>query len=236
TIHKFKNGRGIIGALAAIGFTGEKTYELISYRNPSNYGKKRQINLESVHKMNEKMFPRVFDNIDAETGRILITPHGNDPVFCGIRGISKEGQTPRIIAFLERNTAYASADLAGQNRLTYSPLVRIIRVPSTGRIGLKHLLAAFAAGADGIVFIEGDDSVFTEEKLREHVIQLKRGLSEYGVEPLRLIHTTTTIPQYDKILNIFETFTARISKMGSLSEEKRAKIEEKLVASQPIQA
>jgi len=147
-----------------------------------------------------------------------------------IRGLSIEGQTPRIIAFLEKNTAYASADLAGQNRLTYSPLVKIIRVPSTGRIGLRHLLAAFAAGADGIVLIEGDDSVFTEQKLREHVIQLKKGLSEYGIESLRLIHTTTTIPQYDKILNIFETFVARISKIGPLSKDKRAKIEEKLAA------
>lgn len=146
-----------------------------------------------------------------------------------IRGVSMGKESPQIIAFLEGTTAYASADLAGQTRLSYSPLVKIIRVPSTGRVGLRHLLAAFAAGADGVVFIEGDDSVFTEENLREHVIQLKKELRQYGVKSLRLIHTTTTIPQYDKILNIFETFIARISKIGPISKDVRSKIEEKLM-------
>jgi heterodisulfide reductase subunit A len=145
-----------------------------------------------------------------------------------VRGVSVGGESPRIIAFLEGTTAYASADLAGQTRLSYSPLVRIIRVPSTGRVGLRHLLSAFAAGADGVVFIEGDDSVFTEDKLREYVIQLKKELRGYGIKPLRLIHTTTTIPQYDKILNIFETFIARISRIGPISEEVRSNIEKNL--------
>lgn len=146
-----------------------------------------------------------------------------------IRAVSMGGKSPRIIAFLEGNTAYASADLAGQTRLNYSPLVRIIRVPSTGRVGLRHVLSAFAAGADGIVFIEGNDSVLKEDKLREHVTQLKKELKEYGIKPLRLIHTTTTIPQYDKVLNIFETSITRISKMGLLSKDERLKIEKKLL-------
>jgi len=145
-----------------------------------------------------------------------------------IHEISREGKMPRIIAFLEGNTAYASADLAGQTRLNYSPLVKIIRVPSTGRIGLKHLLTAFATGADGIVFIEGDDSVFKEKSLREHAVQLKKELKEYGVSPLRLIHTTTTIPQHHKIKNIFETMVTRIAKMDSFTNGKRSEIEERI--------
>ncbi len=149
-----------------------------------------------------------------------------EQLIAQIQGVSRGGERPRIIAFLEGETAYASADLAGQTRLSYSPHIRIIRVPSTGRVGLRHLLTAFAAGADGIILVEGDDSVFTEERLREHVIKLKRELRRYGVKPLRLIHTTTTIPQYEKILNIFETFAARISKIGPVPEETRLKIEE----------
>jgi len=147
-----------------------------------------------------------------------------------IQGVSEGEMSPRIVAFLERNTAYGSADLAGQTRQTYSPYVKIISVPSTGRVGLRHLLNAFAYGADGIVFVEGDDSVFKEEALREHVVQLKKELSAYDVEPLRLMSITTTIPEYNKILNIFETFASRILKIGPLSKETRSKIEEKLVA------
>ncbi len=86
--HKFNNGRGIIGALAAIGadLGKDKTYELIAYRKKENYGKKKKINTNSVYEMNQETYPQTFDNIDPETQKILITPHGYDPVFCGIRG------------------------------------------------------------------------------------------------------------------------------------------------------
>ena len=85
-----------------------------------------------------------------------------------IQGVSK-GRESKIIAFLEKNTAYAAADYVGQMRLSYPYNVRIISVPSTGRIGLKHLLHAFASGVDGIILIEGDDSSFNQDMLREHV-------------------------------------------------------------------
>ena len=39
-IHQFKKGRGIIGALAAIGcYLRESTFELLAYRLPENYGR-----------------------------------------------------------------------------------------------------------------------------------------------------------------------------------------------------
>ena len=40
--------------------------------------------------MNEMTYPQTFDNIDTETNRILITPRGYDPIFCGIRGESSQ--------------------------------------------------------------------------------------------------------------------------------------------------
>jgi heterodisulfide reductase subunit A len=145
-----------------------------------------------------------------------------------IRGISQGGTEPKIIAFFEKDTAYASIDAAGQTRLSYSPNIRIIRIPSAGRISLKHILHAFAAGADGIMFIEGTDSVLTEDKLRQHVIDLKKNLRPYGIKSLRLVSTTTTIPQYNKILNLFETFTKRITTMGKVPDEVRQKIESEI--------
>lgn len=90
-IHKFNNGRGIIGALAAIGAElPDRTYELIAYRVKENYGKEKKINKKSVFEMNFKLYPRTFDNIDPDKKQILITPHGYDPVFCGIRGETPE--------------------------------------------------------------------------------------------------------------------------------------------------
>ncbi|MCP8317034.1 MAG: DUF1743 domain-containing protein, partial [archaeon] len=61
---KFKIGRGIIGALAAIGEGLEQdfTYELIAYRVPNERGKERKIDRESVFKMDESTYPNTFDN------------------------------------------------------------------------------------------------------------------------------------------------------------------------------
>jgi len=84
----FKKGRGIIGGLAAIGeqLKGDHTYELIAYRTPERRGTPRKINESSVIKMDKKLGRLVFNNVDYETGRILITPRGPDPVLYGIRG------------------------------------------------------------------------------------------------------------------------------------------------------
>jgi len=144
-----------------------------------------------------------------------------------IEGTSQEdGDRPGILAFLEKTTAYGSADLAGQTRVQYTPDVKIIPVPSTGRVGLKHVLHAFASGADGIIMIEGDDSLFREEGIREHVNSMKKELSKFGVESLRLVSMTTTLLQYDKVVNLFQTFDERITKMGRIPAEKRRKIAE----------
>ena len=89
--HKLNSGRGIIGALAAIGASlDDRTYELIVYRKEENCGKPKKIDEDSVFVMNKKFYPDVFSSIDPETKQILITPHGYDPVFCGIRGESSE--------------------------------------------------------------------------------------------------------------------------------------------------
>lgn len=89
-VYTFKEGRGIIGALAAIGETleGDHTYELITYRVPENWGKPRAIDVESVRVMDRLTSPDTFNNIDDE--RVLIAPHGPDPVLYGIRGESPE--------------------------------------------------------------------------------------------------------------------------------------------------
>ena len=87
--YKFKNGRGIIGALAAISYPlDDKTYELLTYRIPENYGTPRKINNESVNEMNKQTYPETFDNID--NGYIAIEPRTPCPVLYGIRGENPE--------------------------------------------------------------------------------------------------------------------------------------------------
>jgi len=87
----WKNRRGLIGALAAIGGTleGDHTYELLTYRVKQNRGKPRIINEASVRRM-EKVSSETFNSVDPETGQILLAPRGPDPVLYGVRGNAPE--------------------------------------------------------------------------------------------------------------------------------------------------
>jgi tRNA(Ile2)-agmatinylcytidine synthase len=87
----FKTGRGIIGGLAAIGedLSGDHTFEIISYRTPENRDKPRRVQVSSVKTMDAES-PLTFNNVDPETGRILVTPRGPDPILCGVRGETPE--------------------------------------------------------------------------------------------------------------------------------------------------
>ena len=89
-IRTFKNARGVIGALAAIGtlLENDHTYELITYRTPEHYGKPRKLDAKSVRNMDSTTSPNTFCNLDDE--RILIMPHGPDPILYGVRGNTAE--------------------------------------------------------------------------------------------------------------------------------------------------
>jgi tRNA(Ile2)-agmatinylcytidine synthase len=108
--YKFKNGRGIIGALAAISCPlNDKTYELLSYRIPENYGTPRQINHESVVEMDNNTYPDTFDNLDQ--GYIAIEPHTPCPVLYGIRSENPEiliqaQSTVKVLEPVERFCIY----------------------------------------------------------------------------------------------------------------------------------
>lgn len=81
------NGQGLVGALGAIGYQfNDHTFELLSYRKKSQFGKKRKIVSSSVRQMQEKTYPKTFNSFDTRKQRIIFAPHGPDPVFYGIRG------------------------------------------------------------------------------------------------------------------------------------------------------
>ncbi|MGD8708106.1 MAG: DUF1743 domain-containing protein, partial [Nitrosopumilaceae archaeon] len=81
------NGQGLVGAIGAIGYSfDDHTLELLSYRKPSKFGKERKISAQSVKTMQQLTFPYTFNSFDDKKSRILITPHGPDPVFYGVRG------------------------------------------------------------------------------------------------------------------------------------------------------
>ena len=82
--------RGLIGALASIGNTLENdhTYELIAYRKNGNG--ERGVSFQSVIKIDKEKKYSLFSNIDYNSHRVLITPHGKDPILFALRGNNPE--------------------------------------------------------------------------------------------------------------------------------------------------
>ncbi len=84
------NGMGLVGAASALGFDErfDHTYELIAYRRKEFWGTRRAVDSSSVKDMDSKTFPRTFNNYDYQKRKVLIAPHGPDPVLAGVRGDS----------------------------------------------------------------------------------------------------------------------------------------------------
>lgn len=99
------NGMGIVGAASSIGFdpTADHSYELIAYRRKENWGTRRLVDESSVRSMDARTFPRTFNNYDYQKGKVLIAPHGPDPVFVGVRGDSPQSviKAFRMVKFAE---------------------------------------------------------------------------------------------------------------------------------------
>jgi len=85
----WKNGRGRIGALAAVGawraFSGW-TYEHISYREESRWGTARDVDHESVFAAADAAYPDAWDTVDRGEDETVCVPHTPGPILHGIRG------------------------------------------------------------------------------------------------------------------------------------------------------
>ena len=152
-------------------------------------------------------------------------------IIASLRGVLAEKQPGeiRIVAFVDKNVGYTGMDFLGLDRTNYPDSVRILSVPTTAILGLKHLLYAFAFGADGVLIIEGTQEI-DEKFTKKRMIDMGRELAKYGIENMRVRYSYVPLPVYKKAAELFTMFADRIKKFGSLTEEKRNAIKQKLSA------
>jgi tRNA(Ile2)-agmatinylcytidine synthase len=91
----FKNGRGLIGALAACGAmlnpeVWDPSFEYLAYRQKSKWGIPREIEKESFFEADRKTYPQTWDTVDLTNKLVVCVPHSADPVLFGIRGENSE--------------------------------------------------------------------------------------------------------------------------------------------------
>ncbi len=63
------------------------------------------------------------------------------------------GFEPEITAFSCIYCAYMAADTAGTLHWGYPANVKLVRLPCTGKVDIRYILAAFEQGADGVYVI-----------------------------------------------------------------------------------
>ncbi len=125
---------------------------------------------------------------------------------------------PKIVAYCCNFCAFAAADLAGAMRLQYSPNVRIVRLPCTGKVDAIVIMKAFEEGADG-VFVAGcleGQCHYLEGNLRakKKVAYVKRLLGEIGIEPQRVEMYNLSSAMGARFAEIVEEVTERIKELG----------------------
>ena len=125
---------------------------------------------------------------------------------------------PKIVAFCCNFCAFAAADLAGAMRLQYSPNVRIIRLPCTGKVDAILLMEALAEGADG-VFIAGchpGDCHYVEGNYyARRRFALMGSLLEYlGIEKERYQVEWVSASEGKKFTQLVSSFTDKVAGLG----------------------
>ncbi len=125
---------------------------------------------------------------------------------------------PVIIAFCCHYCAYTAADMAGSQRLSYPPNVKIIRVPCTGKVDAIHLLKAFEKGADGVYVagcLEGDCH-FKNGNVRavKRVAYVRRLLDSIGIGGERVEMVNLSAGMGERFAEIARQFTEKIRELG----------------------
>ncbi len=139
---------------------------------------------------------------------------------------------PIIIAFCCHFCAYTAADLAGTMRLQYPFNVRIIRIPCTGKVDIRHLLEAFEKGADGAYVagcLEGDCHYLKGNfRAKKRVALAKRILEDAGIGGDRLEMFNMSAAMGPKFAEVAREMTERIRKLGP-SPIKKPRVESREV-------
>jgi F420-non-reducing hydrogenase iron-sulfur subunit len=128
---------------------------------------------------------------------------------------------PKVVAFVCNWCTYAGADLTGTSRIKYSPSVRMIRLPCTGRIDFMLLLKALDQGADGII-VSGchpNDCHYTSGNFhaRRRWIIFRSFLEHLGIDTRRIHFAWVSAAEGAKWAEFVAGVTDEIKKLGPYS-------------------
>ncbi len=128
----------------------------------------------------------------------------------------------RIIGFFGE-LAYTAADSVGVAKMDYSPKISIIRVPSTARVSLKHILHAFEEGADGVL-LSDEEEVELSKLTEKRILHFQKTLEEMGIEKDRIRFMPMFLPTFRVMPKLIDNFVKVIEKQGKLKKHRNRRI------------
>jgi Coenzyme F420-reducing hydrogenase, delta subunit len=130
-------------------------------------------------------------------------------------------EKPRILILACENDAYPAIDMAGMNRLTYTPYARIIPLRCVGSTNLVWIADALSKGIDGVLLLackHGDDyqchMVKGSELASYRMGKIKETLDRLKLESDRIRFELVAHSDFNKIPNIIDSFMETIDKVG----------------------
>jgi coenzyme F420-reducing hydrogenase delta subunit len=111
-----------------------------------------------------------------------------------------------------------AADTAGSLRIPYSPNVKLVKLPCTGKTDPRYILKAFEDGADGVYVVAcplgNCHHVRGNERGFERVKRTKKLLDEIGLDGQRLDMFFMSGGQGKAFSDAANTMTDRIRALG----------------------
>ncbi len=127
----------------------------------------------------------------------------------------------RILALVCENDAYPALDMAGMNKVDYSPNIRVIPVRCLGSVNTIWIKDALASGMDGAILIgckQGEEYqchfIKGSELANVRVNKIGEALSSLALEEERVRYEEIAIDEYDRIPELISSFADEIDELG----------------------
>jgi len=132
--------------------------------------------------------------------------------------IERHDFEPKIMGFVCKWCTYSGADLAGTSRMDYSPNVRMVRLPCSGRIDQQFLIKAFEQGVDGVI-VSGchpGDCHYNEGNYyaRRRNLAFRQLLEFNGIDLRRVEFSWISAAEAIKWTQVIDKFTNQVRELG----------------------
>ncbi|HVO84246.1 MAG TPA: hydrogenase iron-sulfur subunit, partial [Syntrophobacteria bacterium] len=130
-------------------------------------------------------------------------------------------EKPRIVVLACENDAYPALDMAGINRMQYSPWFRVIPMRCLGSLNLIWVADSLSKGIDGILLLgcrHGDEYqchfIKGSELANIRLSKVQETLDRLVLESARVRLVQLQISDYAELPNILNEFAEKLVELG----------------------